>query len=54
MRPPAAVLGLCLALSACTAEAPPPGIAWAGGLEAAQAQSKRDGRPVILYFTFDT
>ena len=29
-------------------------IVWAKDLESAMAQSSRDGRPVILFFTFDT
>ena len=30
------------------------GIEWAESLEKAKAESARDGRPVIAYFTFDT
>ena len=29
-------------------------IEWAKDLETAMAQSKKDGRPVITYWTFDT
>lgn len=32
----------------------PGGIVWAKSLPAALAQSAKDGRPVITYFTFDT
>ncbi|HET6204836.1 MAG TPA: hypothetical protein VFI25_18765 [Planctomycetota bacterium] len=30
------------------------GIVWAKDLETAMAQSSRDGRPVLLFFSFDT
>lgn len=30
------------------------GIAWSRDLAAAREQAARDGRPVLLYFTFDT
>ena len=30
------------------------GIEWGQSLDAAEKQSARDGRPVVLYFTFDT
>jgi hypothetical protein len=30
------------------------GIEWSKDLATARAQAARDGRPVLLYFTFDT
>ncbi|MHC4549870.1 MAG: hypothetical protein ACYTEZ_13940 [Planctomycetota bacterium] len=30
------------------------GIEWSRDLEQARRQAARDGRPVLLYFTFDT
>ena len=35
-------------------EGPAKNFEWAKDLETAKAQSKKDGRPVVLYFTFDT
>lgn len=70
MRPGTLLLLLLLAASAARAgedpapPAPPPadrtlphhpgGIAWETDLAAARAASTEDGRPVALYFTFDT
>lgn len=42
-----------LLLSAAQAERGP-GIDWCKDLATAQAQSARDNRPVLLYFTFET
>ena len=31
-----------------------PGLTWAQNLAAAHAESARDGKPVVAYFTFET
>jgi hypothetical protein len=43
-----------IALLALAGTAFPDGIEWSKDLATAQAQAARDGRPVLLYFTFDT
>ncbi|MGQ0613401.1 MAG: hypothetical protein ACT4PV_06665 [Planctomycetaceae bacterium] len=45
-----ALTTLLLAASAAAAD----GIVFERDLEAARAAAARDGRPVLLYFTFDT
>ena len=48
------VCATALAQSAAEAQDETKSIAWAKDLAHAKAQSARDGRPVLLYFTFDT
>lgn len=50
----AAALATALAGPAGAEDEPAPAIEWTGGLEEAVERSAADGRPVILYFTFDT
>jgi len=45
---------IALAFFALVATALADGIEWSKDLATAQAQAARDGRPVLLYFTFDT
>ena len=45
---------IALAFLALGATAFADGIEWSKDLATAQAQAARDGRPVLLYFTFDT
>ena len=56
-RAPAIVTGYAqgmIALCATLLLLAPSGIEWEKDLDTALAASKEDGRPVILYFTFDT
>ena len=43
-----------LVLAATGAAAEETGIAWSRDLAAGTADAKRDNRPLLLYFTFDT
>ena len=45
---------LSLTLGAWVAAEEPGEIAWSKDLATARAQAARDGRPVLLYFTFET
>lgn len=44
----------CLLLALGASAAAGDAIEWAKDLETARAQSRRDKRPVLLYFTFET
>lgn len=46
-----AIRGACTAGDTTLQDAPQ--IEWAGNLDAALAQSAKDGRPVITYWTYD-